>query len=172
MESVDTWHCSPDTCPVANGFLGSAPSFAGCIVVLVAFGLLVPVSVVQAVRYRTPLFTVLMIAGLFLEVVSYAGRLLLGFDLAARTYFILCLLGAMMAPSFITAAIYIVVPHIMTIYGRQLTVLVRPSHVAYLFLGFDVFALALQAAGSAYAAGGMTKAEVCSVSPLCYNCVT
>ncbi len=164
MENVDTGHCTAATCPVAEGFLSAPPSLAGCVVILAAFAVLVPLNFVHGIRHKTPFFSALMIAGLFFELIGYTGHLLLRFDLTGRNYFILNLLGTLVGPSFLTAAIYIVLPHIMAIYGRHLSGLLRPSHVAYVLVCLDVVALALQASGSAYAGGGTSKAEVCHVS--------
>ena len=165
MGSVGTGDCTADTCPVQNGFFWVAPSLAGSVVMMAAFGVLVPINFFLGVRYKTPWYSATVIAGLVFEIMGYVGRLLQRNDLADRTSFVLFLLGTVMAPTFISAAIYAVLPHIMVIYGRNVSVRLRPAFIGSVFIAFDIFALAFQGAGSAFAVGGPNKGEVCIQYP-------
>jgi hypothetical protein len=127
---------------------------------MAAFGILVPITLCTGLRYRTALFSVTMMSGLVVEVMGYTGRLLLRNNMADRRAFILFLMGTVTGTTFLSAAVYIVLPHILRIYGRNIGAVSQPAYVGLLFLGFDIFALAFQAVGCAFTAYGISKLEV------------
>ncbi|ROW08174.1 hypothetical protein VPNG_06904 [Cytospora leucostoma] len=65
-----------------------------------------------------------------------------------------------MGPTFITAAVYMVLPHILAVYGSDLSIIAEPVWLSYFSLGWDIFTLAFQAIGSAFAAEGSSKTEI------------
>ncbi|KAJ9156608.1 Sphingoid long-chain base transporter RSB1 [Pleurostoma richardsiae] len=157
---ASTGDCSPSTCPVDNGFLSSPPSMAGNTLMMAAFAVLVPIALWVGIAFRTPLYASSFILGLLFEVMGYAGRVVLRTDLASKSYFVLFLVGTIMGPTFITGAIYVVLPHILTLYGSDVSVVSRPIYLAVVFLAFDVFTLAFQAVGAAFASQGSTSEEM------------
>lgn len=154
--------CTSTTCPVGQGWLSAPPSLEGAALILAVFAILVPINLWTGARCRTTTYSLTLIVGLFLEVVGYVGRLLLRSNLASKSYFVLFMLGTTMGPTFITAAIYMVLPHVMAVYGSDLSIIAEPIWLSYFFLGWDIFTLAFQAIGSAFAAEGSSKAEVSS----------
>ena len=160
MAVISSGDCSPDLCPVTRGFFLDSPSMGGSLFLLAAFAFLVPVNVLTGLRWKTPLYTVAFVMGLLFEVMGYVGRFMLRTNLASRKYFVLFLLGTVMGPTFITAAIYLVLPHILTIYGTDISGISQPIYLAYFFLAFDVFTLAFQGVGSAFAVQGTSDVEV------------
>lgn len=164
MQSSNAADCTSTTCPVDNGFLSNPPSLVGTVVLLVLFAALVPVNLWIGARCRTTTYSVTLVIGLVLEVMGYTGRLLLRFDLASKTYFLLFVLGTIMGPTFITAAIYTTLPHILTLYGSDVSSLQKPVWLSYFFLLFDLFALAFSALGSAFTAEGYDKLQVSLVN--------
>lgn len=161
MTSISAGDCTPDTCPVTNGFFAAPPSLEGAAFLLAAFAALIPINLWIGARCKTTLYAVTLITGLLMEVMGYVGRLMLRNDLANKSYFVLFLLGTVMGPTFISAAIYLILPHILTVYGSDLSVIPEPIWLGYLFLAFDVFTLAFLAVGSAFASEGFSKIQVC-----------
>lgn len=128
---------------------------------LAAFAFLVPVNLLIGFRWKTPLYTAALLMGFLFEVMGYVGRFMLRSNLASRKYFVIFLLGTVMGPTFITAAIYLVLPHVLAIYGSGVNVVSQPIFLAYLFFALDIFTLAFQGVGGAFAVQGTSQTEVC-----------
>jgi hypothetical protein len=111
--------CSSSDCPVPGGFLRYQPSTEGNAVILAAFALLIPVTLGIGYRFRTPTFALLLTAGLLLEVLGFSARVLLHDSLADRTYFALFLAGTVLGPTLVAAAVFSILPHALSIYGRH-----------------------------------------------------
>lgn len=166
MGNTNTGDCTPGTCPLDNGYLLYQPSLGGSAFMLAAFAVLIPINVFTGIRHKTPLFASTIVTGLLLQVMAYIGQLLLRTDQARRSYFLVSLLGAMTGPTLISASIYLVLPHILIVYGREVSILSRPIYLSVVFLAFDVFTLAFQAVGCAFAVCGGTQDEVGPPHPL------
>jgi hypothetical protein len=69
--------CTVGTCPLSCAQVEYLPTLAGNAVYAAAFGLLLIVQLGLGIKYKTWGFTVGMICGLLLEVVGYAGRIML-----------------------------------------------------------------------------------------------
>lgn len=152
--------CTPLTCPVPDGFVSSPPSLAGNIVFIAAFSLLIPVNLFTGIRFETPLNSSCLIVGLALEVLGYVGRLLLGSDRSSTLYFVLYLVGVNAGPVFLTTAIFLILPHIVVLYGKQFTLISRPVYFAAFFIAFGAITLTLQVVGAALTATGGSHEEV------------
>lgn len=72
-----TVNCTVGTCPLSCAQVEYVPTLAGNAVYAAAFGLLLIVQLWLGIKYKTWGFTVGMICGLILEVVGYAGRIML-----------------------------------------------------------------------------------------------
>lgn len=72
-----TVNCTVGTCPLNCAEVEYLPTFAGNAVYDAAFGLLLIVQLWLGIKYKTWGFTVAMICGLLIEVVGYAGRIML-----------------------------------------------------------------------------------------------
>lgn len=160
MATLNTGDCSSGTCPAPDGFLSASPSLSGNAFMLAAFGVLIPVNALTAFRYKTWSYTPAFIIGLGFEVMGYAGRILLRTDLANMRNFALFLSGTVIGPTFITGAIYLVLPHFMVLYGKDFSLASRPIYLNYFFIAFTIFALAFQTIGVAFAVGGTSSKEV------------
>ena len=102
-----------------------------------------------------------MVIGFMFEVMGYAGRVMLRFELANRTYFVIYLLGTIMGPTFLSAAIYLILPHILALYGIVGgSIASQPLWITMLFLALDIFTLAFQGVGCAFAVDGTSGPEV------------
>lgn len=91
---------------------------------------------------------------------GYSGKLLLRNDLASKSYFALSLFGTAAGPTLITAAVYTILPHILALYGSDLSTPLEPVWLSYFFFAFDSFTVAFQTVGCVFAAQGYTEVEV------------
>lgn len=160
MSSTSAGDCTPTTCPVEQGWLSVPPSLEGAAIILAAFALLVPIHLWTGARSRTTTYSLTLIAGLLLEIMGYSGRLLLRSNLASKPYFVLFLLGTTMGPTFMTSAVYMILPHVLALYGSDLSIVPEPIWLRNFFIGWDIFTVAFQALGSAFTAEGYSKEEV------------
>lgn len=160
MASASAGDCTPDTCPVAHGFLSEPPSLEGAVIILAAFAALIPINLWIGARGKTMTYTLIMVTGLLVEIMGYVGRLLLRSDPASKTYFLLFLLGTIMGPTFITAAIYTILPHVLALYGSDSSIVPEIVWANYFFLFCDIFTLVFQALGSVFAVEGFNKTQV------------
>ena len=69
--------CTVKTCPLSCAQVEYLPTLAGNIVYAVGFGLLLIAQLALGIRYKTWGFMVGMMCGLIIEVVGYAGRVML-----------------------------------------------------------------------------------------------
>lgn len=91
---------------------------------------------------------------------GYSGWLLLRNDLARKSYFVISLIGTATGPTLITAAIYTILPHILVLYGSDLSTPLEPVWLSYFFFALDSFTVAFQTVGCVFAAQGYNKVEV------------
>lgn len=166
-----TGDCAADACPFDGGFLDYEPSAVGSAIFLVAFALLVPLTFYQGYRFKTPLFASTLATGILLEVLGFAGRLRLRGHLASETSFSLLLLGTVLGPTLISAALCQVLPHIVALYGLGIGS-TRPR-VAGVFLVFAILlVIALEIAGvivAVFGLGGVQVRVLLSSADSCTN---
>lgn len=72
-----TVKCTLGTCPLSCAQVDYVPTLAGNSIYATAFGILLVAQVGLGIRYKTWGFMVGMVCGLLLEVVGYAGRIML-----------------------------------------------------------------------------------------------
>lgn len=82
-------YCTVQICPLTYANLTYIPTFAGNVTYLVIFALLMLAQVVLGLRFRTWGFLVGFFCGLLLEIVGYAGRILLHNDIFNFNYFVM-----------------------------------------------------------------------------------
>lgn len=70
-------NCTVGKCPLSCAQVEYLPTLVGNVLYGVAFGLLALAQLALGIKYRTWGFMVGMICGLVLEVVGYAGRIML-----------------------------------------------------------------------------------------------
>ena len=138
------------------GQLTYVPTLAGNALFLALFvcGMLAQIGL--GIKYRTWGYLVAMIGGIALELIGYIGRIMLHNDILDNNDFIIYLVGLTIGPAFFSAAIYLCLSRIITIFGSELSWL-APKTITLLFVSFDFFSLILQAAGGAMASVANTK---------------
>lgn len=166
---LTTAQCGPESCPVPDGFFFLPPHLAGNAFLLSAFVLLIPFNIYLGVRHRTPLYALFFIAGLLLEAAGHLGRILLREDLTSRSFFTLYMICTTAGPTFVTAAIYVVLPHILAVYGERYCVIPSPLWIGLVFFGFGVFTLAFQIVGCIFSVDGISKPEVGGCPPMIFS---
>ncbi|KAI0892126.1 RTA1-domain-containing protein [Annulohypoxylon nitens] len=127
-------------------FLTYEPSLAGNAVFLALFALLIPITFALGIKYKNPIFSTNVITGLALEVVGYVGRILLYNSQNDRCDFILFLIGTVTGPTFICAAMFLIVPLIVAVYGEEFRSW-RPTWYSYLFYALSAISLVLELVG-------------------------
>ncbi|KAL6866243.1 hypothetical protein ACO1O0_002350 [Amphichorda felina] len=147
------------TCPVDGGFYSYEPNIGANAVLLAAFAVLVPVVLFVGVRFRTPLFSATLSAGLLLGVAGFLGRVLLKTSPQSQGLFLLSLLGTVLGPVCISAANFLTLPHILSIYGDHISP-IQPMVAGAVLYGLAAVAAVLEVVGVAHLAydlGGMGR---------------
>ncbi|KAF2269457.1 RTA1-domain-containing protein [Lojkania enalia] len=116
---------------------------------LSAFSALILPQLYFGIRHRTWGFLVGMICGVTLEIVAYVARIQMNEGKQKFRMYLVCIT---IGPAFFSAAIYLCLARIITVYGTHLSLL-QPRTVAISFMIADLVALALQSAGGAIAGG-------------------
>ena len=143
--------CTVGTCPLDDAFIHYQPTVVGNSIYLAFFAAILIAQTVQAITYRTPGFYVGVFCGLVLEIVGYAGRLLLHNDPFNINYFIIYLVCLTIAPAFVMASIYFSTGRVVHAYGSQHS-RIRPRSYALICIATDLVSLILQAVGGGIAA--------------------
>jgi len=141
--------CTYATCSVQEyGQIEYIPTFAGNMTYGGIFLFVLMLQVFFGVKYKTWGFMAGMICGLILEIVGYAGRILLHDNVFERDYFIIYLVGLTIGPAFLSASIYLCLGRIITVFGTGLSLL-KPKLITWLFVSCDLVSLILQSVGGA-----------------------
>ncbi|KAF5570859.1 phospholipid-translocating ATPase [Fusarium phyllophilum] len=149
------------TCPASDGFYSYNPSVGGNTVLLVVFALLALAAIYFGIRSRTYLFSIALTTGLFLEVLGFVGRILLHSKRDSQSHFFLFLFGTVLGPSLISVAIFIILPHILGIYGEPLCPF-RPLVAGLVFWGLAAVTVLFELIGivfTAYESHGVTRKQ-------------
>ncbi|KAE8382569.1 RTA1 like protein-domain-containing protein [Aspergillus bertholletiae] len=141
--------------PIINGMdtaYGYEPSLAAGIVFLVLFGLSMIVHTVQLTWKRTWWCAVFSI-GCLTEVLGWAGRTWSSKCPYNMTAFLMQISTLIIAPTFFTAGIYVLLGRFIQILGRESSIL-SPKMYLWIFCTCDIISLVVQAIG-----GGMASSE-------------
>ncbi|KAF4995582.1 hypothetical protein FGRMN_5035 [Fusarium graminum] len=139
------------TCPASDGFYSYSPSVGGNVVLLVVFALLALVALYFGARSRTYLFSLALTIGLFFEVLGFVGRVLLHSKPDSQGHFFLSLFGTVIGPSLTSIAIFIILPHILGIYGEPICPF-KPLVAGLIFWGLGAFTIVLELVGIIFTA--------------------
>lgn len=135
-------------------------------VLLTAFALLVPITFILGYRFRTPGFAAILATGLLLEVLGFAGRVLLHSARNDQGYFTLMLLGTVLGPSFMSSAIYLIIPHLLAVYGEGFSPC-RPMLATFFLNGLVAIGLVIQVVGVVFVAYGIGGTSVSDPALCC-----
>jgi hypothetical protein len=144
---------------MADGFYSYDPNVGSNAFFLAASILLALVVPYLGFRSWTPLFSATLTTGLLAEALGFIGRVLLHSERNNRTYLFLCLLGTILGPTFISLSIFIVLPHILGIYGDHISP-IRPLVVGIVFWSLGIVVLIVELVGTIIVAYGKTGVTV------------
>ncbi|KAK1828174.1 RTA1 like protein-domain-containing protein [Podospora conica] len=156
--------CTPETCPTS--FSQYQPALAGNAFMIAAFAALVPVNLYAGARYKTPLYAALIVSGLLLEILGHVGAVLLRTDTTSHGYFSLYMMGTLFGPTLLGSANYLVLPRVMVLYGEDFSLIPRPICFSIAFAIIDIFTLAFQSTGVAFASGNGSPDEKAQAAPI------
>ncbi|KAI1056330.1 hypothetical protein NW752_000961 [Fusarium irregulare] len=154
------------TCPASDGFYTYSPSVGGNAVLLTVFALLALVALYFGVRSKTYLFSLALTTGLFLEVLGFIGRILLHSKQDDQGHFFLVLFGTVLGPSLMSVAIFIVLPHILSIYGKPICPF-RPLVAGLIFWGLAAVTIIFELVGiifTAYETNGFSRKQGAAIA--------
>ncbi|QLI73612.1 Efflux pump himE [Metarhizium brunneum] len=134
------------SCPVPGGFYSFSPNVGGNVVLLAIHTLLLPAVLYFGVRLRTRFFSLTLATGHLLSLLGFVGRVLLRQTPDNPGHFLLSLLGTVLGPSFFTASIFVVFPHIRRVYGERLGQN-KPTLAASTLFGLTTVAIAVEVVG-------------------------
>ncbi|KAF2633117.1 RTA1-domain-containing protein [Macroventuria anomochaeta] len=145
-----TVRCTLDTCCLAQSSFLYRPNWGGNLFFTIYFAILCVPQLWLGIRYRQKGFATGMLMGLILEVVGYAGRVMLHMNPFNGNAFLIYLICLTIGPVFITAGIYLSIARIISLYGQDLSYF-KPRTIAMAFMTSDFISLILQAAGGGIA---------------------
>lgn len=145
-------------CPISASAFGYAPNVAGNAILMIVFIFCTLAQIGLAVKYRTISFGIVVGTGCVMEVIGYAGRIMLnknvwGSGMALQAVMLV------VAPSFLAAGIFLTLKHVVITLGRQYSRL-QPQGWVWLFVSCDVVAVALQGIGGGLASSADNRALV------------
>ena len=152
-DKVDPRYCysiGPE-CPIEASIYGYYPSFGANIFFATLFGICFLANIFLGIRYKTWTYMTALLLACACSALGYAGRVLLHnnpFDDIGFEIQICCLT---LSPAFNSAAIYLMLKHIVRHFGRQWS-RIRPKFYTWGFITADIFALVLQGVGGGLAA--------------------
>ncbi|KAI8675829.1 hypothetical protein NCS57_00485400 [Fusarium keratoplasticum] len=116
---------------------------------LIAFSIVLPFQIYFGIRYKTWGFLFGMFCALVLEILGYASRVGLHYG---KDLFLMYIVTLTIGPAFLSAALYLCLARIITVYGAHLARF-RPMVYTTVFMLLDFFALLLQSGGGALVGG-------------------
>ncbi|KAH7350666.1 putative RTA1 domain protein [Rhexocercosporidium sp. MPI-PUGE-AT-0058] len=135
-------HVTPQ-CPVGSTTYGYYPNLPGNIVLCLGL----------SIKGRTWTWLIGLFIGCGLEFAGYIGRILMHSNPWSSAAFRLQIVALILGPSFVAAGIDLTLKHLVINFGPQYS-LIKPVLYTWLFIGFDIFSILLQAAGGGLAASG------------------
>ncbi|TDZ35758.1 Sphingoid long-chain base transporter RSB1 [Colletotrichum trifolii] len=141
-------NCTLDICSIEYSLYKYRPNLALNVLFLVLFAVAGAVHVFLGIRWRSWWFMSFMLAGCLSEIVGYVGRIIMYQNPFEFVAFMLQIVFITSGPVYYTAAIYVTISKAITSFAPELS-RIPPKAMYWLFISFDAFCLALQAAGGA-----------------------
>ncbi|KAJ5684121.1 uncharacterized protein N7477_000466 [Penicillium maclennaniae] len=134
---------------------GYVPTLGAGIAYLVLFGLSMILHIIQMCWKRT-WWTSVFAVGCLVEVIGWAGRTWSSECPYNSTAFLMQISTLIIAPTFFTAGIYVLLGQFIQLLGRESSIL-KPSLYLWIFVTCDIVSLVIQAIGGGLASGEATK---------------
>ena len=140
-----------EACPLSASIYGYYPSLGANAFFCAFFGIALIANLVLGIRYKTWTFMIALSLGCFTEAIGYVGRILLHSNPFSNTGFEIQICCLIMAPAFVSAAIYLTLKHITLCFGPELNRF-PARYYTWAFISADIFALVFQGCGGGIAA--------------------
>ncbi|KAF5000936.1 hypothetical protein FGRMN_1393 [Fusarium graminum] len=138
-------------CPIENTTYGYRVNlWVNCVFVII-FTVAFFANIWLGIRFRIRSYAVVMALGCLAQLLGYAGRTsmhFLPFNAIPFQIQVCCLI---IGPAFNNAAIYLILKHIVFVFGPQWSPL-KPKQYTILFIGADIVSLVLQPTGGGLSA--------------------
>ncbi|KAG8629135.1 hypothetical protein KVT40_003000 [Elsinoe batatas] len=138
-------------CPVSRTTYGYVPDLGGNAFLCALFAACALLHIGAGTYHRSWSFMVALAGGAIMEAIGYAGRIMMHVNVWDQTAFKIQICCLVLAPSFIAAGIYLSLKHIVLYVGPESSRL-KPRLYTWIFIGFDVFSIIVQAGGGGIAA--------------------
>ncbi|RAH66143.1 RTA1 domain-containing protein [Aspergillus aculeatinus CBS 121060] len=157
--SQDTCHAYVAGVETSYGYV---PSLTAASWFVAFFGLSMLIHTAQVIYYRAWGCAVFSI-GCLVELLGWAARIWSAKCPYAQTPYMIQITTLIIAPTFFTAGIYVILARLVSIFGRSSS-LMPPELYVWIFCICDVIALGVQGAGGGMASSGGAGAESSSSS--------
>ncbi|KAF9776885.1 hypothetical protein IL306_004855 [Fusarium sp. DS 682] len=137
-------------CPIELTTYGYRPNLGGNGFLAVIFGIAFFANIFLGIRFRIRAYAVVLSLGCLAQVLGYIGRVGMYFQPFSAIPFQAQICCLIIGPAFNSAAIYLMLKHVVALFGPQWSIL-KPKLYTIIFITADVVSLVLQAAG-----GGIT----------------
>ncbi|KPM39587.1 hypothetical protein AK830_g6938 [Neonectria ditissima] len=141
-------NCTLDTCPLEASLLRYQPNIPATAVPIAIFGLSLLLHTWQGARTKTWGFMGSMICGCILEIIGYAGRLIIHDNPFDFNGFLMQIICITVAPVFFCSAIYVLLSQVINFVDPSISRF-RPQLFYWIFIPCDIVSLILQAVGGA-----------------------
>ncbi|KAL1302764.1 hypothetical protein AAFC00_003111 [Neodothiora populina] len=155
--------CTPAWDPSFGNAYGYKPSLAGGIVFCVLFGLSMLVHVGQSIYYRS-WWSMVFAVGALTELLGWAARTWSSECPYNANAFLMQITTLIIAPTFFTAGVYVILGRIIQILGRK-TSPISPAMYLWIFCTIDVMSLVIQAVGGGLAAVAFNSTPQTNTKP-------
>lgn len=145
-----------EACPVSSTIYGYYPSLGANAFFCAFFALALLANFILGIRYKTWTFMIALCLGCFAEAVGYVGRILLHSNPFSNAGFEMQICCLILAPAFVSAAIYLTLKHITLCFGPELNRF-PARYYTWIFITADIFSLVLQGCGGGIAATANTN---------------
>ncbi|KAF3384742.1 hypothetical protein F1880_001718 [Penicillium rolfsii] len=138
-------------CPIGLTTYGYFPSLPANTFFAVIFLICSGLQIWLGRRYQTRSYLIAMTLGCIGETIGYGGRIALRYFPFYGMPFQIQIICLIIAPAFNSAAIYIILKHVVNEFGSEFSIL-RPDYYTKIFITGDVISLVLQGTGGGLAA--------------------
>lgn len=165
------------TCPVEESIYGFYPSLAANGFFCGWFALLFFPNVFLSIYYKAWMYGIALSIGCAIEAIGYGGRFILHSNPFSEAGFDMQICCIILGPAFNSAAIYVTLKHIVTIFGPEYSI-VRPTLYTWIFITGDLISLVLQAVGGGMAASAgdniqeMNQGNDIMIAGICWQVFT
>lgn len=148
-----------EACPIKASIYGYYPILACNAFFAALFGVCFIVNMGLGWRYRTWTYMLVMSLACLAACIGYVGRCIMHSNPFGDVGFEMQICCLTMAPAFNSAAMYLILKHLVLQFGREWS-RIRPKYYTWAFILADMFALILQAAGGGIAATSGNNASL------------